>query len=474
MKRFLIISLILGAVIGPTVAAYYYTQTGPRPATRITDDPLVEIVEIERQTMVDTVNATGSIEPQAEVELNFEITGVIEEVLVKRGQRVTAGTLLARLRTDDLELMVKKAEIELAQKEAELQELFEPETAEKIEASQAKVESARLKLAELIADPNKQDEVTKAAADLNLKQVELKKAQWAYDQVAYRGDVAAMPQADDLQTATIEYETALANYNIAVRDLEAGEADLAEARAALAQSQADLAELLSEPSQTEIATRQAAVDLARIALIEAQQDLEQAVLVSPTEAVVLDVTIEPGERVLQDAQDAAIVLADTSAYLLKVQVDEIDVGRIQPGQISSIVLDAFIEQEFKGEVVDIAPRPSEGDGNSIVTYEVTIAVEVGRQDPGLRSGMTATANIETRRLQDAIVIPTRAIQFERSGQESVIYVEKLDEQGQVSRVEVELGLRDGDVTEVIAGLQAGDRIIIRSQPPAESGPPPNI
>ena len=85
-------------------------------------------------------------------------------------------------------------------------------------------------------------------------------------------------------------------------------------------------------------------------------------------------------------------------------------------------------------------------------------------DAGLLSGMTAYATIETRRLEEVLVIPNRAIQIDREGGQSTVYVEKLGEKGEVMRVEIELGLRNGEVTQVVAGLDEGDQVIIRTQP----------
>ena len=466
MKRVVIITLILAATIGISLAGYYYAAPMSEPPA-LTDDPSVEIVPVETKTLVDTVNAAGQIRPKAEVEMKFEIGGVIEEVLVKRGQPVEAGTVLARLATDDLELAVQKADIDLAKQEAELEKLLEPEMAAKIASARAKVESARLKLAELQDGPDP-DEVTKAESDLALKQIELKKAQWAYDQVAYRGDIGAMSESDELQSATLEYETAVADYNLAVK--AATEAELAEARATMVGNEAELAEVLQGPSAAEIASVKADVDKSRLALQEARDNLKEAVLVAPIDGIILSIDIEPGERVLNEADDAVMVVADTSSYLLEVEIDEIDIGRIARSQDTTITLDAFPDETFTGQVVDIAPSPTDNDSGGIVTYEVVVEVAAADGQPSLLPGMTATAAIETRRLEDVMVIPNRAIQIDRDASPSIIYVEKINGDEDPMRVEIELGLRDGDMTEVVAGLEAGDEVIIRKQPPESQGP----
>jgi HlyD family secretion protein len=322
-------------------------------------------------------------------------------------------------------------------------------------------------LAELADGPD-QDEITKAAASLRLKEVVLQKAQWAYDEVAYGADIGGLPQAEALQEATLNYEAALADYNIAVR--EPTTAEIAEARSTLAEAEANLAELLRGPSSADIAAKQAVVAKARLTLEEKREDLKDAVLVAPTDGLVLEVNIEPGERVLTEADEPVLVIADTSAYLLTVEVDEIDIGRIGRDQSAVIALDAFVDREFKGRVADISPRPVKGDTNAIVTYEVTIALDTTGGDPSLLSGMTAYATIETQRLLKVMVIPVQAVQIDRDGSRSTVFVEKLDEHGDLMRVEVELGLRNGEVTQIVAGLDEGDQVIIRGQPDLESTP----
>lgn len=460
MKRIVIILIVVAILAGG--GWFAYQTVNPPQAIPLAQNPAIQFVSASRETLIDTVNATGKIKPQSEVDMNFEISGVVDEVLVKQGQYITAGTILARLDTSDLELQIQRAEIELSQREAELQQLFEdePTEAEDIAATQADIETAKLKLVELQDDPDKQDQVTQAAADLSQKQVELQRAQWEYDQIAYRGDVGAMAQADALREATLAYETAQATYNIAVRDLTPRDSEIAEARATLLNQQAQLAALLAPPSAAEVATKQASVELAMIDLAEKRQELEQAVLIAPNDGVVLEVTIEPGERVLQDASEPAIIIADTAAYLLKVEIDEIDIGRLNRGQPATIVIDAFEEAEFAGQVTDIAPRPT-SEEDALVTYEVTLALDSTRGHLGLLSGMSASAAIETRRLENVVVVPNRALKFETGSGRPINYVEMLDDNGDLKRLEVEVGLRDAQVTEIIAGVEEGDELMIR-------------
>jgi hypothetical protein len=69
-----------------------------------------------------------------------------------------------------------------------------------------------------------------------------------------------------------------------------------------------------------------------------------------------------------------------------------------------------------------------------------------------------------------VVVPNRAIHLDRESGGSKVYVEKLDGDGNAAKTEIELGLQDETVTEVVEGLNEGDQVIIRSEPGLKSTP----
>ena len=402
MKRVITIALILAVVAGVSLAGYQFLN--PKPY-RITEDPNVEVVSIKRDTILATVNASGRIEPKTEVQVNFETGGVVAQVLAERGQKVTAGTVLARLQSDDLDLAVKSAQVDLARAEAELKKLYQPATAQDIASAQAEIDSARSNLDHVLAGPTpeelaseraavksaqaaldkvlagpSQDDITASAAEVRRAQLALKQAQWDYDQVSYRGDIGAMPQASKLEQATIDFETARAKYNLAVKGPT--EADVAAARSQLAQAQSNLAKLLASPTaadkaaaqsqvaqaeaglaklrqgptEADVAVAQAAVDAARLKLQQAQLNLAKASLVAPIAGTVTQVNIKPGEQ--PPTGEAAVVLADLSAYHINVEIDEIDIGRLALDQKATVAIDAIPDVTFAGHVSASRPDPS--------------------------------------------------------------------------------------------------------------------
>jgi HlyD family secretion protein len=506
MKRVLTILAILLLVIGVSVAGW--SLLNPKPYD-IAEDSSLEVITIGRDTMLSTVNATGRIEPESEIRVEFGLSGVVAEVLVERGQSVKRGTLMARLRTDDLELAIKRAEADLARAQAQLEQLYQPPYDAEVASARAELARARAQLDDLYSPANQKDlesaqaaassaraslkrvlagldenEITVRAAELRRTEIALKQAQWAYDQIAYGDNAGASPQAAQLEQATIDYETAKANYLIATQgadaaDIASAEAQVAQAEAALdnlvrgptaaevatsqaqvAQAEATLARLLKAPDSAEVATAQAAVDAAQTAVDQAKVNLVRALLVAPVDGVVTEVNVKVGENSTA-GRILGVVLSDLSAYHINVDIDEIDIGRIQRNQKVAIAIDAIPDGRFEGYVSDIAVRPAAAADSNIVAYEVTIALD--SHDARLLTGLTADATIETDRLENIIVVPNRAVSIDRSGGEPKYTVERVAEDGVPAQVEIELGLRNDTVSQVLKGLAEGDRVVISQQ-----------
>ena len=148
-----------------------------------------------------------------------------------------------------------------------------------------------------------------------------------------------------------------------------------------------------------------------------------------------------------------ITLMDASQVHVDVLVDEVDVGKIREGQQAGLTLDSFPDRELAGHVDFMAPTPTDEAG--LISYKVSIALE--QNDLPVRVGMTANAEIVTREVQGALVVPNRAIEVDRdSGR---YYVAKLVN-GVPARTEIELGLRGETHSQVVSGLEDGDEFAI--------------
>jgi len=198
------------------------------------------------------------------------------------------------------------------------------------------------------------------------------------------------------------------------------------------------------------------VEQSQIGVESAELALRNSQLISPIDGVVGIINIRTNE--MPNPSLPAMVVADPEGFHIKLNVDELDIGQVKVGQTALITVDALNDAKLTGVVARIAPvaNTTAIGGSSIVTYEVIINLDP--TDLPLRSGMTATVSIITDKAEDVIVIPNRVMHLDETTKQP--YVEKLVNDVP-TRVDIVLGLRNEQYSEVVDGLQEGDVLVIR-------------
>ncbi|MBN1246785.1 MAG: efflux RND transporter periplasmic adaptor subunit [Anaerolineae bacterium] len=439
----------------------------------------LELVTVERGSLATSITATGSVYPKDKVTLSFEIGGRIAEVHVAFGDAVTAGQILAELDTTDLELQVRSAEAGLAAAQAQLAQLQEGPVAEEIAAAEGQLEAAQAALSQAIAQ---RDQLTSGATEADIAAAESQVAAAMAEQKA-----ALHLHNKTMECQTIELpdgtekricptlgdpeEEARYRLNAANEALAAAEAQLAavtagiDARtrnvnaavwAAVAQrdvTQAQLDLLKVSASEAQIAAAEANVAQAEIALDTAQVALERAYLRAPMDGVVSEANVRPGEFVSQ--QVSAFVIVDDQHFEVKGDIDEADIGFLTVGTPVRLTLDALPGHDLTGEVTVIAPSATFDVG--LVSYEVT--VEIDETDLVLRDGMTANMEIIREERTDVVLVPNIAVWIDSdTGRQ---FVER--QSGETIEIAyIEQGISNDQFSEVISGVEAGDRLVLRS------------
>ena len=209
-------------------------------------------------------------------------------------------------------------------------------------------------------------------------------------------------------------------------------------------------DILAWMSSTE---RAALLDAARAQGPEAAARWEDvykpAPLVASLDGTVIVRAVEPGQTV--GSQDAALVLADR--LIVQAQVDETDIGRVQPGQAASITLDAYPDRDVRASVGHIAYE-SETVSN-VTIYQVDIVPDM--VPPIFRSGMSANVSITVDEKDGVLLVPVEAVR-DRRGKKDVLVKQ---EEGEPIPSEVEVGLTDDTQVEIVSGLQEGGVVVIR-------------
>lgn len=405
---------------------------------------------VELGSIDEVVSATGTVLPQERVDLSFEQTGVVEQVLVEVGSQVHAGERLASLDTRSADIAVRRAEIGLQVQQLAYVRLFEPATEAQIAAAQAALYSASAAYEKQAqgADPEQ----------VRIAQLQYEQAYTAYLQadIDLRGYQAwAPPGIVDQYRA--RFGAAISNLEIARLKLEQARAGpdqhaLAAAGAAVAQAKAQLDRLREGPSELEAARAQAQLNQAQVALERARRQRDEATLVAPFTGVIAAVNVRAG--MLPPSNAPSIVIIDAAYLHVEVAVDELDVGKLVPGQSALITLDALPSQSIPGQLTSIAPTATRDA--AVVTYTARIDIAVG--DLPVRSGMTATADIVVQRLENVLLVPNWAVRFDRATGQA--YASVLVDENTLQEVPVLLGMRGADESQVIAGLAEGEVVAV--------------
>ncbi len=394
------------------------------------------LAQVTRGTLTVGVNAAGSLTAERLAVLTWKTSGTVDQVLVQPGQQVEANAELMTLIEESWERSVKQAMAEL--------------------------ENAQKALDTLLAGPDPQAVAQARLAYVQAKQAVPTAATRLRNTLYYAGRVLLDAYVDawrayvDAQEAGTLTDDLVQTYAEAKAAWEAATLEGANADAiALAKAQLDVAlasfdkakasldTTLAGPTRAEILSAQARVETA-------QATVDQVRLVAPFQGTVIAVYLAPGDAVSPNTQ--ALVLADLNAFSITVDVSEVDVAGIQPGQKAEVSFDALPDETFSGTVTQVGFVGTNQQG--VVYYPVTVALD--KADARFRPGMTAAVRIITQQKEDVLLVPNRALKLSNGTPYVMVSFGE-----QVLQVSVTTGLSNESYTEIVGGdLKEGDELII--------------
>jgi HlyD family secretion protein len=145
------------------------------------------------------------------------------------------------------------------------------------------------------------------------------------------------------------------------------------------------------------------------------------------------------------------VMVDVDPLSVRVQIDEIDIGSIEPGLPVRVEVDALTNTFLDARLEKISLTGQQTAGG-IVNYEAEVQLE--ESDPRVRVGMTAEANIVVAQESEVLIVPNAYIRLDRRTNEAFVQVVNTD--NELEERQVTLGLRGEDASEVVSGLVVGD------------------
>ena len=408
-------------------------------------DPRVEVAEVERTTVAETVDAPGTVAARATATVNAPADATVESVAVEDGATVKAGTVLLRLASPSARERLRQAQ------------------AAQASAARGAVEVPRADLGPL------QDALDAAAAS------SFAAGRAAAQQI---GDPEQRRAAlEQVAAAERQYRTASAAARGTLQSLEDGAQSIEDALAAVAGSQRAQASIAVSAAQATVDALTVTAPISGVVTLGGDSGPADGGELSG-----LLGSLPPG---LADAAGAAaggsgpstttmglavgtpvrsgtplVTVTDISGLTVTAEVDETDVLLVDKGQSATVELDAVPDATYPATVaaVDVSPTASAGGG---VAYRVRLTLAGGStadDDPAPmpRPGMSAVVDLQVRTASSVLAVPSSAV-VRDGGRDAVFVVED----GRAQRVEVVVGAQGEDLVEVRRGLSGGESVVIR-------------
>jgi len=171
----------------------------------------------------------------------------------------------------------------------------------------------------------------------------------------------------------------------------------------------DVAQATYDRAVAALSSAQADVGAAEAELRLNETNLSKAVVRSPINGVVLRRNVDPGQTVVATMQAPVMfsIAEDLRQMELQIDVDEADVGKVRPGQAASFSVDAFSDRKFPATIKDV--RFASETIQGVVTYKAILVID--NAELLLRPGMTATAEIRTSEVTNALLVPNAALRY---------------------------------------------------------------
>lgn len=417
MKKYSVIGAVLIIIVA---AGYVWLKRQDMP--KADGGTQQTVVAVERGDLRVTIEATGRVVPDREVEIKCKASGEVVTLPVDVSDTVKKGDLLVQLDTVDEKRSVARAEYALS-------------------VSRAKLDQARLSLK--IAEKELQSERIRASAALKSAEAKNQEAAAKLERTRQLAE-RKMASKEELDSAQTTYDQAVA--------------ELANARARIKDLDADVIRIASKKEDVHIAASQ--VDVDSLTLDDARQRLEDTRVTAPIDGVVVQKNVQAGQIIASGVSNvgggtSVMTLADMSHIYILVSVDESDIGRIQTGQSARITVDAYPDMIFRGEVVRVATKGA--DVSNVVTFEVKVEVKGPRQEL-LKLEMSANVEITAADKSDVLMLPIKAVNQRRKDR----FVMRLNSDGSVAEHPVVIGMNDGEKIIIESGLTEGDRVVLDS------------
>jgi HlyD family secretion protein len=415
--------------------------------------PSYQTSVVRKGDLTITATGTGSLVAGNSVDMSFSTEGIVEELKVKAGDKVTKGTELARMNNaSSLEAQVAGNELNLLQAKKTITDL---QSAKDVNLAQAYQDmlTAQDSYNTALRKVQRQD-YARCSNEVNKRNLQsLTNATSRLDQIGlrYQGSEAWIE-------AKNVYDTALANYNYCIKfssdEKIDFQASLAVADVTLKQAKAkyDTLKVSAGIDPDELKLAEAKVNEAQIKLDISKENLAGSTLIAPIDGTVTYLAANQGAYV---STATYITISDLSTSDVNVSINEADLQKLSVGAKTTAVFDALPDETYSGEVIQVNPELSQSGQYRVATAVISLDKIAGSKLESMPLGVNASVTIIAKQAKEALLVPVNAVRSIGNGQTGVFVV---NSDGSLIFKIVSVGIMDSSTAEIISGLELNDTV----------------
>lgn len=495
-KRFWIIGGVVLIVLASIILS-------PSKSAKNTTTDIVKMSDLK-----ETVLATGQVISNTDLELFFRSSGTVKDIKVKTGDKVKKGDLIASLDGDDEKASLTTARGVLLAAQARYKRVVEGASNEEINLSRVALENAKIDLEntkrsqETVvqnayhnllnstpeAVPEEGDEDFDApiiSGSYTLGKEGLIKIRMYNSSGGTSYEVGGLTSGTGSSNTIIAqpigksglfikfpegWEMSVKEWVIEIpnkkasnylTNLNAYQTALRSRDSAISSAQSAVAQRQAEYDLKIAGARNVDVEMANAEVLQAEGSYQQALaryndtlITAPVDGTITSIDTKIGE--LATPTKRAFLLEDVTNMYVEAYINEANISTLTSGMPVDITFDAFgTDKIWNGYVTFIDPSSNLISG--VVNYKIKASIPLVE---GLKPGMTANMTIKVKEKAGVLIIPTRSIITDKSGDKTVRLITN-SKNKKWKEVKIETGMEgDGGMTEVISGLSDGDEIVI--------------
>jgi HlyD family secretion protein len=438
-KRYSILTAIL--VLGVLIGTLFFLAHKSRSTANT-----IQTVAPYTTDIVKKIVATGSVQPRKEIEIKPLVPGIISEILVHEGQRVTTGQIIATIRLTPNLIHVNEAEARLTKAQITLEDAHKTWQREKRDYERT------LQRGALLTDTESPHliKLRQALAETKTTELNLTDARKTYlrEKELFDQQIAT---ASSLQDKKHAMDQCIEDHEKAKDMLRLIREETIEAAEAVYQE----AEMARKRATEELAAAKRNLQLICEGSTSEKAEESNTLIRSTIGGMVLEIPVKAGSLVTesnpQNSGTTIAIVADMKDMVFKGRIDETEIGKIKTGMELTLTIGAIEKETFSAVIEQIAPKGSSVEGT--IQFDVEARVKP-KPDQFIRAGYSASANIILDRRSQVLAVEEGNLVFEKD--KTFAYAAKST--GGFEKREVKTGLSDGINIEIVTGLTSEDRI----------------